>query len=216
MSPSFFLSRSRSLSPFFSLTFAGLQPDFLFFSVFLLLYIPNLWTCWTMNLSWILIASVSALQDSDGYAIFRQNNFELQLGCHICWLIYFTLVCLWCGRTVAWAGDRSVYGHVITKFSRMGRLLHFLTHGAPLARFVHESPAIFGRNWSKYNDLSGASGSIIQLRQITDLWDAYKSWYFVITEFKLLSFDHQICFFNEFLWEAKLSAISMQERSLEE
>ena len=42
MSPSFFLSRSRSLSPFLSLSFAGLQPDFLFFSVFLLLYIPNL------------------------------------------------------------------------------------------------------------------------------------------------------------------------------
>ena len=31
---------------------------------------------------------------------------------------------------------RSVYGHVIIKFSRMGRLLHFLTHGAPLARFA--------------------------------------------------------------------------------
>ena len=27
----------------------------------------------------------------------------------------------------------SVYGQVITKFSRMGRLLHFLTHGAPLS-----------------------------------------------------------------------------------
>ena len=38
----------------------------------------------------------------------------------------FTLVCLWCGRTVA----RSVYGHVITKFSRMGRLPHFLSYGA--------------------------------------------------------------------------------------
>ena len=25
-----------------------------------------------------------------------------------------------------------MYGHVITKFSRMGSLLHFLTHGAPL------------------------------------------------------------------------------------
>ena len=37
---------------------------------------------------------------------------------------------------------RSVYSHVITKFSRMGRLLHFLTHVAPLARFVRESSAI--------------------------------------------------------------------------
>ena len=25
-----------------------------------------------------------------------------------------------------------MYGHVITKFSRMGSLPHFLTHGAPL------------------------------------------------------------------------------------
>ena len=41
--PLFFFSRSRSLSPFFSSSFAGL-PLFLFFSVFLLLYIPNLWT----------------------------------------------------------------------------------------------------------------------------------------------------------------------------
>ena len=28
--------------------------------------------------------------------------------------------------------DGRAYGHVITRFSRMGRLLHFLTHGAPL------------------------------------------------------------------------------------
>ena len=35
-----------------------------------------------------------------------------------------------------------MYGHVITKFSLMGRLLHFLTHGAPLARLARESSAI--------------------------------------------------------------------------
>ena len=34
-----------------------------------------------------------------------------------------------------------MYGHVITKFFRMSRLLYFLTHGAPLARFVRESSA---------------------------------------------------------------------------
>ena len=64
---------------------------------------------------------VSALQDSGGYAISRQNNLELHLGCHTCWLSYFTLVCLWCGRMVSRAVGRSVYGHVITKFSEMGR-----------------------------------------------------------------------------------------------
>ena len=46
------------------------------------------------------------------------------------------------GRSLGRAGGRAVYGHVITKFSGMGRLLHFLTHGAPLARFALESSAI--------------------------------------------------------------------------
>ena len=35
----------------------------------------------------------------------------------------------------------STYGHVITKFSRLGRLLHFLTHAALLACFARESSA---------------------------------------------------------------------------
>ena len=35
-------------------------------------------------------------------------------------------------RTDGRAGGRSAYGHVITKFSRMGSLPHFVTHGAPL------------------------------------------------------------------------------------
>ena len=44
VSPLFLISRSRSLSPFFSAAY------FLFFSVFLLLYIPNLWT-WQFTLA---------------------------------------------------------------------------------------------------------------------------------------------------------------------
>ena len=35
---------------------------------------------------------------------------------------------------VGWAGGQSVYGHVITKFSWMGSLPDFLTHGAPPRR----------------------------------------------------------------------------------
>ena len=45
-------------------------------------------------------------------------------------------------RTDGLSGGRAVYGHVIAKFSQIGRLLHFLTHGAPLARFARESSAI--------------------------------------------------------------------------
>ena len=71
--------------------------------------------------------AASALQEAGGYAISHQNNLELHLGCHTCWLSYFTLVCLWCGRT-----DGRAYGHVITKFSLIGRLPHFHTYSALL------------------------------------------------------------------------------------
>ena len=110
------------------------------FSVSPLLYIPNLRTwqlLYTTRMQkqfplsvFVFIDSlvVPALQDAGGYAISHQNNLELYLGYHTCWLSYFTLIWLCCGRTVR----RSVYGHVISKFSRMGRLLHFLTHGIPL------------------------------------------------------------------------------------
>ena len=45
-------------------------------------------------------------------------------------------------RTDGRAVGRSVYGHVITKFSQMGSLPHFLTHGAPQARLARQSSAI--------------------------------------------------------------------------
>ena len=38
------------------------------------------------------------------------------------------------GRAGGWSVGRSVYGHVITKFSRMGRLPHILSYGAPPTR----------------------------------------------------------------------------------
>ena len=40
------------------------------------------------------------------------------------------------------SGGRSVYGHVITKFSRMGSLPHFVTHGAPLRASRARAPLI--------------------------------------------------------------------------
>ena len=36
--------------------------------------------------------------------------------------------------------DGRAHGHVITKFSRMGRLPHFLTHGAPLLALRARAP----------------------------------------------------------------------------
>ena len=71
---------------------------------------------------------VSAWQDSGGYAISRQNNLELYLGCHTCWLSYFTLIYLWCGRTVG--GGRCT----VMWFPNILRWVDLLTYGAPLAR----------------------------------------------------------------------------------
>ena len=73
---------------------------------------------------------VSALQDAGGYAISRQNNLELHwLAIPVDWVIlFFWYTCGADGRSGGW----SVYGHVITKSSRMGSLPHFLTHCAPL------------------------------------------------------------------------------------
>ena len=46
------------------------------------------------------------------------------------------------GMPVVQAVGRSVYGHVITKLSRMGSLPDFLTHGAPQVRLAHQSSAM--------------------------------------------------------------------------
>ena len=136
------ISRSSSLSLFFSLRFAGLSPPF--FSLYsevvdmtinLSLIVKTTRTHKQFPLSvFVFIDSlvVSASQDAGGYAISHQNNLELQLVCHTCWLSYFTLVHLWCRRTVGWA-----YGHVITKISRIDKLPNFLTMVLRCARFAY-------------------------------------------------------------------------------
>ena len=84
---------------FFSFSFTGLSPYFLFFSVFLFLCIPNLWTL-TINLSLILYTTriqkhfplsafvfidslvVSASQDLGSRTLSRQNNLTFIIGLH--------------------------------------------------------------------------------------------------------------------------------------
>ena len=121
-----FISNFRSLSPFFSLSFAGLPPTFSFslsFSIFQICghdnysklntldnthteTISELFRKLTLELKKIEFFDslvVSALMEVGGYAISCQNNLELHLVflvCHTCWLNYFTLVYPWCGRTV--------------------------------------------------------------------------------------------------------------------
>ena len=146
-----FLSRSKSLLPFFLLSFAGLSPTSSFSLSFF-------FSCSTIYLSLIL-------SRQHGY----RNNFHFPFSSLLTLLLSLlyktpvamrfpakiTLSCIWVaipddwvilhwyacgvdGRYLGWAiGVR----HVVTKYSRMGRLLHFLTHGALLARFACKSSA---------------------------------------------------------------------------
>ena len=96
----FFISRFSSLSRFFSLSFVGLSPTSSFPCHSLSLY--SNFVDMNINLSSILKTTriqnqfplsvfvfidsliVSASQHGSGYAISRQNNLELHLGCHTC------------------------------------------------------------------------------------------------------------------------------------
>ena len=64
--------------------------------------------------------------------------FKMTLSC--IGLPYLLIELFYIGKPVVrtdGGGGWSVYGHVITKFSWMGSLPHFLTHGA-LLRALHE------------------------------------------------------------------------------
>ena len=118
----FFISPSKSLSLFFSLSFAGLPPTFFFCLSFSCSIFQ---ICGHDNLS-----KLNTLDNTDTETIsafrFRlywlfcclcftrrwwlcdvpPKNLQLHLGYHTRWLSYFTLVCLWGGRTVSRAGGR--------------------------------------------------------------------------------------------------------------
>ena len=96
----FFSPPQISVALFFSLSFACLPPTSLFPCISLSLY--SKFVEMTINLRLILQTTriqkqfplfffvfidsfvVFALQDAGGYAISRQNNLELHLGCHTC------------------------------------------------------------------------------------------------------------------------------------
>ena len=74
---------------------------------------------------------VSALEGAGGYAISRQNNLELHLGCHSCTHVKCVIL-----HWYAWGADersvaRAVYGYVITKFLGW---IDFLSYGVPPTR----------------------------------------------------------------------------------
>ena len=113
----FFISRSKSLSPFFSLSFAGLPPTFSFLCLSLTLY--SKFVDMTIYLNLILLDNT----DTERISAFRFLLFSLlykapvairfptKITSSCIWVAipverYFTLVCLCCGRTVSRAVGR--------------------------------------------------------------------------------------------------------------
>ena len=70
-------------------------------------------------------------------------------------LPYLLIELFYIGMPVVWmdgrSGGRSVYGHVITKFSRMGRLPHFLSYGAPSTRGAWRGTPLGSGMWWLWN-----------------------------------------------------------------
>ena len=118
---------------------------------------------------------VSASQDAGGLAISRQINTSCIEGCHTCWLSCFTLICLWCGRT-----DGRAFGHVIAKISQMGRLPHFLRHGAMLvwASRVRGAPLINSQHPTSCGKISTLHmrTAISHITWAFPLWEQEGNW----------------------------------------
>ena len=153
MSPLFFISRYKSLSPFF-VELRWPAAHFLFFCLSLALY--SKFADMTIYLS--LIRQTTRIQKQFPLSVFFfidsvvvsayktpvaihaiscQNNLELHLGYHTCWLSYFTLVCLWCGRAVGRPVCRCTVKWLPNFLGWLDYFI-FFTHDALLARFARE------------------------------------------------------------------------------
>ena len=122
------LAASISLSLTVALNFHVFLPTKFVSFVFnhsLLLFLSNNVEKDTISLLFFLSKSLG------GHAIFFPNKTlsYIWVAIPFNWIILHWYACGADGRSVG----RSVYGHVITKFSRMGSLSLFFTHGAPLS-----------------------------------------------------------------------------------
>ena len=75
------------------------------------------------------------------------------------------------------SGGRPVYGHVITNFSRMGSLPHFLTHGAPrhTRELRYNWPIVWKRTASEISSHLSEKGrsrvfALNKLKNHTSIW----------------------------------------------
>ena len=117
-----FIFHCHSFSPCWPLAFLIFSPPLWIFMVFFLRNSSPLVSITRSSSFSVIHVSVNIINNAEkdttlllfflskspgGHVISFQIKPWVAFG-HTCWLSYFTLVCLWCGRTVG----RSVYGHV--------------------------------------------------------------------------------------------------------
>ena len=95
------------------------------------------------RLYWLF--SCLCLTRRGGYAISHQNNLELHLGCHTCWLSYL--------HWYAFSADgRSLGRSTVTLLPNFLGWIDFLTHAAPLrALHARESSATIKGDKQKFS-----------------------------------------------------------------
>ena len=71
-------------------------------------YCPPAWRRWrnVKTTYWLLLSLLYKTPVAMRFP--AKITSRLHLGCHTCWVSYFTLVCQWCERTASRAGGRSV------------------------------------------------------------------------------------------------------------
>ena len=137
-----FIFHCRSFSPFWPLAFLIFSP-LLWISMFFFLRNSSPLFSITRSSSFsVIFVSINIKNNAEkettsllfflskspgGHVIFFQIKPWVAFG-----LPYLLTELFYIGIPVVRTDGPSVYGHVITKFSRMGRLPHFFSYGAPL------------------------------------------------------------------------------------
>ena len=99
-----FIFHCRSFSPSWSLAFLILSPPLWISMFFFLRNSSPLFSITGYSSFSVVHVNVNIKNNAEKdttLLLFLVLNKTLLLGCHTCWLRYFTLVCLWCGRAVA-------------------------------------------------------------------------------------------------------------------
>ena len=156
-----FIFHCRSFSPCWPLAFLIFSPP-LWISMFFFLRNSSPLFSITRSSSFSVIhVSVNIKNNAEKDTTLLLFFLSKSPGCHVIsfqikpWvafgLPYLLIELFYIGMPVVRTDGRSVYGHVITKFSGMGRLPHFLSCGAPSTNGASRHAWSSAKNSSAYH-----------------------------------------------------------------